>query len=306
MKEILNWILPPIVGAFIGYSTNVVAIRMLFRPLRKIRLFGLRLPFTPGILPKERHKLADSIGRMVEQELLTPGVIRERLAKTEVREQFKNTLGAATDQMLERPLSYWLEDQPDDFPMAELLKGFVSSDVFDSFLEEIVKNWMLGKPDSWNGENGGRSWLKSRFRDFGSIFVPTAKNLIKSGLVREIKNHDRGEPSVYRRALETVIEKYQGITLGEFLSIAVPQKQRLDSFLAEKAEDALDDNIEGALSSVNVKMLVQDRIDSLDMLRVEKIILDVMADQFTWIDIFGGILGALIGFMQVGLSLLLR
>jgi len=303
MKDILFWVLPPIVGAIIGYTTNVVAIRMLFRPLREIRVSGIRVPFTPGILPKERHKLADSIGRMVEQELLTPGVIRERLARTEVRDKLSSTLGGFTEQMLDRPLSYWLEDRPDDFPISEILKDFVNSDVFDSFLEEIVKNWMLGKSES--GENSG-SWFKSRLRDFGSIFVPTATNLIKSGLVKEIRNHDRGEQSVYRRALETIIEKYPGITLGEFLSIAAPRKLRMDSFLAEKATDALDDNIEGALSSVNVKLLVSERIDSLDMLRVEKIILDVMAGQLKWIDVFGGLLGGLIGFVQVGLSLILR
>ena len=306
MKGILFWILPPIVGAFIGYATNVVAIRMLFRPLREVRLFGLRLPFTPGILPRERHKLADSIGRMVEQELLTPGVIRERLARTEVREQLKNTLGVFTDQMLDSPLSYWLEDRPDDFPLADLLKGFVNSDVFDSFLEEIVKSWILGKSGFETGEKDGKSWFKSRLRDFGSIFVPTAKNLIKNGLVKEIRNHDQGEPSIYRRALETIIEKYPGITLGEFIAMGTPQKQRLDTFLAEKATDALDDNIEGALSSVNVKVLVSERIDSLDMIRVEKIVLDVMAGQLKWIDVFGGILGGLIGFIQVGLSLILR
>ncbi|MDR0302848.1 MAG: DUF445 family protein, partial [Treponema sp.] len=49
---------PPIAGAIIGFVTNVVAIRMLFRPLKEIRFLGARLPFTPGILPKQRQKLA--------------------------------------------------------------------------------------------------------------------------------------------------------------------------------------------------------------------------------------------------------
>jgi len=124
MKSILFWILPPLVGAFIGYVTNLVAIKMLFRPLKKVRLFGFDLPFTPGIFPKERHKLAESIGRMVEQELLTPGVLRERLAREEVREKIGTTLSDYTDQMLARPLSYWLEERPGDFPIKEILKNF--------------------------------------------------------------------------------------------------------------------------------------------------------------------------------------
>ena len=300
MNRILFWIIPPLVGAVIGYVTNAIAIKMLFRPLKEIRLFRLRLPFTPGILPRDRYRLSESIGRMVERELLTPGVLRERLARTEVRENIGKALGGYTEQMLERPLSYWLEERDDDFPISEILKDFVSSDVFDSFLEEIIKNWFNRNAEpSGAEENGLGRWLKSRFRDFNSIFIPPARRMIKNSFVRETKNE---EPSIYGRALESIIEKYPGITLREFISLAEPKKRLMDSFLAEKATDALDDNIEGALSSVNVKVLVSDRINSMDMIKVEKIILDVIEGQLKWINFFGAILGALIGLMQVLLS----
>jgi len=315
MRDVLFWVIPPVVGAVIGYVTNAVAIKMLFRPLKEVRLLGKRVPFTPGILPRERHKLADSIGRMVEQELLTSEVLRERLARIEVREGIKDSLGAYTDKMLARPLSFYVEKKAetsfpgDDLPLAELVSDFVNSDVFDSFLEEIIKNWALG-PESPSSKDSVFEttdlslWLKSRFRDIGGMLVPTARDLVKNGLVKEIRNHGRGEPSFYRRALEGIIEKYPGLTLGEFLSLGSAKKKTVDYFLAEKAADTLDENVDGALSSVNVKVLVSDRINSLDMLRVEKIVLDVMAGQLKWINFFGAILGALIGFVQVILSLI--
>ena len=319
MKNILFWVLPPLVGAFIGYVTNLIAIWMLFRPLREFRVFGLRLPFTPGILPRERAKLAESIGRMVENELLTPGVLRERLAKTEVRSRIEDALGSYTGQMLQRPLSYWLEDKPGEIPFAELLKDFVNSDVFDSFLEELIKSWFLKRTGAAEDEDGTQraepggeersgvsSWLKSRLMDFSSLFIPSVRDMVKNGIVRQIRDHSEGEPSHYRRALEKIIEKYPGITLGEFLSLGKARKQHMDFFLAEKAADTLDENIEGALSSVNIRVLVSDRINSLDMLRVEKIIIDVMAGQLKWINFFGGLVGALIGFVQVLLSLFFR
>ena len=310
MKGYLFWILPPLVGAFIGYVTNLVAIKMLFRPLREIRVFGIRLPFTPGILPRERRKLAESIGDMVERELLTAGVLRERLAKTEVRANIGTAVGSYTNQILQRPVSSWLESRSDDspgFPLAGLLKDFVNSEVFNSFLEEVIKAWGARKIPAQRGDDDAFSfWLKSRVRDAGSLFIPAAHAMIKSGLVREIKKHDQGEPSLYRQALESILEKYPGITLREFLSLTETEKIAADSFLAEKAADSLDENIESALSSVNIKALVTDRINSLDMIRVEKIILDVMAGQLKWINFFGGLLGALIGFSQVILSLFMR
>ena len=313
MRDVLFWILPPVVGAIIGYVTNAVAIKMLFRPLNEIRLLGRRLPFTPGILPRERHKLADSIGRMVEQELLTSEVLRERLAKTEVREKIKDTLSSYTDQMLARPLAFYVEEKPENAPLAKLagaaVSDFVNSEVFNSLLDEIIINWAMGKdsvPETSSDQlfpNEISLWLKSRFRDIGGMLVPTARDLIKSGLIKEIRNQALGEPSFYKRALDGIIEKYPGISLGEFISLGGVKKQKIDSFLAEKAADTLDENVEGALSSVDVKVLVSDRINSLDMLRVERIVLDVMAGQLKWINVFGAILGALIGFSQVLLSL---
>jgi len=307
MRGELFWILPPVVGALIGYVTNLVAIKMLFRPLKEVRIFGLRLPFTPGILPRERRKLADSIGDMVQRELFTAGVLRERLAKTEVRENIQAAVGSYTNHVLQRPLSSWLEESPDDtdkFTLAGFLSDFVNSELFNSFLEEIIRLWAARKiPLSGNGDDG-LGWLKSRIRD--AMFVPAARNIIKGGLIREIKNQARGEPALYRQALESILEKYPDITLKEFLSLTETKKCRLDTFLTEKAADTLDENIEGALSSINIKALVSDRINSLDMIRVEKIILDVMAGQLKWINFFGGLLGALIGFSQVILWLFIR
>jgi len=304
MKQILFWILPPLTGAIIGYVTNALAIKMLFRPLTEKRLFGLRLPFTPGILPRERGKLAESIGRMVEQELLTPGVLRDRLAKAEVRDNVENALASYTAQLLERPVSYWLDEERGDFPPAELFNNFVSSEVFNSFLEETIKNWIFGTSTPNEDTGNFADKIKSRFRDLGSILVPPARDLIKNGLVRGMKRQSDGKGSIYRIALESIIEKYPNLTTNEFLSVGVGEKLKVDSFLAGKTVDTLDENIEGALSSVNIKVLVSDRINSLDMLRVEKIILEVVSGQLKWINIFGAILGALIGFLEVLYSLI--
>jgi uncharacterized membrane protein YheB (UPF0754 family) len=67
---ILNYAAPIVVGAVIGYVTNWLAIKMLFRPRRAYRLFGWRLPFTPGLIPKERERIAVALGSSVAGDLL--------------------------------------------------------------------------------------------------------------------------------------------------------------------------------------------------------------------------------------------
>jgi uncharacterized membrane protein YheB (UPF0754 family) len=70
-----------IVGAVIGGVTNSLAIKMLFRPYRPIYIAGKRLPFTPGLIPKRREELAQQLGRMVVEHLLTPEGIRRKLTE---------------------------------------------------------------------------------------------------------------------------------------------------------------------------------------------------------------------------------
>jgi hypothetical protein len=86
--ELLSWILPPVIGALIGYITNDIAIKMLFRPLRARYIGKMRLPFTPGIIPRQRSRLAESIGVMVSRELITEDALRRQIAT----ESFRQTL----------------------------------------------------------------------------------------------------------------------------------------------------------------------------------------------------------------------
>ena len=82
---VLSWTTPPIVGALIGYATNRIAIRMLFRPLQEKHLFGWRLPLTPGVIPRHREALAANIGAVVGGELLSEDAIRDYVDEPEFR-----------------------------------------------------------------------------------------------------------------------------------------------------------------------------------------------------------------------------
>ena len=88
----------PLIGAVIGYATTWVAVKMLFRPQKEVRLFGRRLPFTPGVIPKGKARLARAVGRAVEEQLLTREVLQEVLLSEEKKEVVRK---AAAD-MLER------------------------------------------------------------------------------------------------------------------------------------------------------------------------------------------------------------
>lgn len=81
--ENVNYIIPVIVGGVIGYITNWIAIKMLFRPHYEKRIFNIPIPFTPGLIPKERNRIAKSIGEAVGEYLLSPEVVVDALFKNE-------------------------------------------------------------------------------------------------------------------------------------------------------------------------------------------------------------------------------
>ena len=101
---VLPWILPPLLGAVIGYVTNRIAIKMLFRPLNPKRFLGMRVPLTPGVIPRNRFDLARTIGRMVSEQLLSPQALREQLDKPEFRESLKRWIGERRLALMQRPI----------------------------------------------------------------------------------------------------------------------------------------------------------------------------------------------------------
>ena len=102
---VLPWILPPLLGAIIGYVTNRIAIKMLFRPLNPKRFLGVRVPLTPGVIPRNRFDLASTIGRMVSEQLLSPQALREQLDTPDFRDSLKRWVGERRRALMQRPIS---------------------------------------------------------------------------------------------------------------------------------------------------------------------------------------------------------
>ncbi|MGF1936213.1 MAG: DUF445 domain-containing protein [Nostoc sp. ChiQUE02] len=80
------YVSPPVLGGIIGYFTNDIAIKMLFRPYRAIYIAGRRVPFTPGLIPRNQERLAKNISNTIMGSLLTPQELQNlarRLLQTE-------------------------------------------------------------------------------------------------------------------------------------------------------------------------------------------------------------------------------
>ncbi len=138
--KLLPWFLPPIIGAAIGYITNAIAITMLFRPHEEKRFLSIRLPMTPGIIPKQRLELSESVGRMVSRELLTEDAVRKQIRSKSFLKSVDLSIKTFLDLVIETPI-------------AELKSHFIRSrlkiktedEISKSFLPELLGNFLNSK-----------------------------------------------------------------------------------------------------------------------------------------------------------------
>ena len=142
LMRLLPYALPPALGAVIGYVTNYIAIRMLFRPLAEKRVFGVRLPFTPGIIPRQRYDLSHSIARMVSTKLFTVDVLKSKLNEPAFADSLVTSVARFTADVLDRVPN---PDEGEGTATGEipdlvstLLEGFLSSDAFRNSTRRIV------------------------------------------------------------------------------------------------------------------------------------------------------------------------
>ncbi|MBS4536284.1 DUF445 family protein [Clostridium sp. D2Q-14] len=68
--EILEIFIMMIIGGLIGWLTNIVAIKLLFKPLYPIEIPIIKFNIQ-GLIPKRKNEIAKSIGEVVEEELLS-------------------------------------------------------------------------------------------------------------------------------------------------------------------------------------------------------------------------------------------
>ncbi len=83
-------ILMPLIGGFIGWVTNMIAIRLLFHPYEPVVVFGVALQ---GVIPKRRGEMATQIGKVVAEQLLSMEDLLTRFDKNKFYEDL--TLQAA-------------------------------------------------------------------------------------------------------------------------------------------------------------------------------------------------------------------
>ncbi len=106
-----------LIGALIGYSTNVIAIKLLFRPYEPTKIFKFQ-----GLIPKRKPDIAISIGELVASELIMVEELMDVFIENADKEKLKKEVGEKISSAI-----------------AEKLPPFIPSSVVTVYVDQFIQ-----------------------------------------------------------------------------------------------------------------------------------------------------------------------
>jgi uncharacterized membrane protein YheB (UPF0754 family) len=128
-KTILGYAIIPIIAALIGWITNYIAIKMIFRPRKAVRILGFEIM---GLIPRRRADMARKIGETIERELISHRDIQEMANSPAFHEKISQVLRGKIDEFIDTNLG--------SNPIVGMfLSAAISSGIRDALVKEIEK-----------------------------------------------------------------------------------------------------------------------------------------------------------------------
>jgi uncharacterized membrane protein YheB (UPF0754 family) len=171
-------LLPPFVGAVIGWTTNYVAIKLLFRPHRPVEVFGYRFQ---GLIPKRRKEIARSIARAIEKELLSSEDIAGVLTNIEWKKEVEQVL----EDLVEHRLS---SEKLRKLPIVGLVSDNLTYHLKYLLTKEILKQIDLKKDSIVAKFRKNVDVREMLFSKIDKLDVVRFEGLLTEFIARELKH----------------------------------------------------------------------------------------------------------------------
>ena len=291
-------IIRPLIGAGIGYITNWIAVKMMFRPLKPIKIGKITLPFTPGIIPKNQPRLAEAIGNTVANSLLTEDDLKKVLLSDDVKKYITSTFN-----------NYLISQNENKEPIKKIICNYIEEENFNTSLNKIEANIStsiyttvleanLGTLISSQIEIAAKEKLKGSMLGFlgGNSIVSSFIPAINDKLDEYIKNNGQ---TLIQEMVKKELNKYTEKPLGNY-SLAISQIDfNFEKIIISIYEKLINDKISELLNTINISKIVTEKINNMDVLELEKILLQIMKKELNALVNLGAIIGFILGLLNL-------
>jgi uncharacterized membrane protein YheB (UPF0754 family) len=288
-----------VLGSIIGYFTNWLAIKMLFRPRETKYIGKWRIPLTPGIIPKERARLTSRVAETVGGKLLTYDVILAELTS-------KKTT-AAVEKLLDNLLD---ELRAKDLKISDILSDSIRSDMFDFTDEKMpgaakIIDRFLNNPTLDTELIGATGRILRENLGMASVFLSPEKIYRNIKLEFRMFISDPDNHKVFSVKLRESAGALWDIRVNSLLDkLGDEQINAVKARLMQLVSPALAQAAHLIAQNMDVRSMVEEKIKAFDIVEMEEIILSVIKRELNLITILGGALGFIIGLAPVLLNLL--
>ncbi|WP_027702687.1 DUF445 domain-containing protein [Metaclostridioides mangenotii] len=128
MDNLIKILVLAFIGGVIGYITNVVAIRLIFRPIKPIKIPILNIEII-GLIPKRREEIATNIAKIVEEEFISLDEILDNVITEDDKDEVVIYIKSRISVLLNEKISYVPSG------IKKLIEGYLND-----MVEEEVKN----------------------------------------------------------------------------------------------------------------------------------------------------------------------
>ena len=290
--EAFKIIMTLLVSALIGYFTNFIAVKMLFRPRTEKHIFGRRLPFTPGVIPKNKPRLAKALGNAVGRQLLTGDDLKNALSSDKV-------VGAAADKITDSVFS----DKPIG-DIAETLTGSgeaVKAAVSEKLTAVITEKIKQADISGIIVREGVAAVKQKVSGSMLAMFV--TDDMISSfaaplALKIDAYLDENAEPTV-SAAVNDELDKLFAASPAQLLEGSEITRERVREAASGLIRKAAADSLDEIIASVDVPGIVEARVNAMSVEEVEELVMSVMKHELNAVISLGGLIGLVIGVLNV-------
>ncbi|SDK74809.1 DUF445 domain-containing protein [Natronincola ferrireducens] len=123
------------IGAVIGWITNLLAVKLLFKPYEPFHLPILNIQLQ-GLIPKRRSEIAVSIGKTIEQDLLSIEEIISKLSNSQNKEEIFLVIKSKINRIIGERLPAIIPS-----PFKGMIQSYIE-DIIDQEGEKIITEIM--------------------------------------------------------------------------------------------------------------------------------------------------------------------
>ena len=319
-----SYIIAPLLGGVIGYITNDIAIRMLFRPHTAKYIFGIHIPFTPGIIPKEKGRIAEAVGGVISENLMNKEVLEKYLLSEDMVGKVRSAVEEfiATQQRKNETvvqfLGHYLSKEEID-TIAQNINQSITKQTYEKLADSSVgkkvahiavdhvaqKLTIDGAQELLSGIGGALGGLGGMAAGlFGGNIV--ARFL---GMLREPAEHflaknintmlrDNGE-EIVSNMIAGEVDNFLNKPVSKLLEGLEEHLRQAVNTIESIYRSIITEHLPKILQSIDISKIVRERINEMDVNETEKLIFQVMDKELKAIVWLGALLGLVMGSINI-------